>query len=66
MRSRILGGIGVLLGGGILVSRFLQGGLVRGSGAYMRSQLVGLGLATLLFGVGCYYLLKGGSKRDAR
>jgi hypothetical protein len=66
MRSRILGGIGVLLGGGILLSRFLQGGLVRGSGAYMRSQLVGLGLATLLLGVGLYYLIKGGPRRDAR
>lgn len=63
VRQRILGAIGVLLGGAILVTRLFRGRLVEGSGAYARGQLIGLGLATLLLGTGLYYLFKGGSNQ---
>ena len=62
MRNRIFGGIGVLWGGGLLVSKLISGQLVSGSGAYAGGQLAGLVFAILLFGVGLYYLIKGGSK----
>jgi len=62
VRNRIFGGIGVLWGGGLLVSKLISGQLVSGSGAYASGQIAGLAFAILLFGVGLYYLIKGGSK----
>jgi len=63
VRNRIFGGIGVLWGGGLLVSKLISGQLVGGSGAYAGGQLAGLVFAILLFGVGLYYLIKGGPNR---
>ena len=62
MRNRIFGAIGVIWGGAILISRLLKGSMVEGSGAYAGGQLVSLIFAVLLFGVGLYYLIKGGGK----
>ena len=62
MRNRIFGGIGVLWGGGVLVSKLISGHWISGSGAYASGQISGLAFAILLFGVGLYYLIKGGSK----
>lgn len=62
-RNRILGAIGALLGAAILASRIAAGGLLVGSGAYMKGQFLALGFAVLLLGVGLYYLITGGSSR---
>ena len=61
LRNRIFGGIGVLWGGALLVSKAMPGHRISGSGAYASGQMAGLVLAILLFGVGLYYLIKGGS-----
>ena len=63
MRNRILGAIGVLWGGGILVSALLRGG-AQGSGAYAAGQTAALVFAALLVAVGGYYLLKGRTDRN--
>lgn len=66
-RNRILGGLGALLGAAVLASRFAAGGLHIGSGAYLKGQLLALGFAALLLGVGLYYLVTGGpSQRPKR
>ena len=62
MRNRIFGAIGVLWGGLILFSTLVKRPMIEGSGAYAAGQLMALVLAVLLFGVGLYYLIKGGSK----
>jgi hypothetical protein len=62
MRNRIFGGIGVVWGGGMLVSAFLRGG-PEGSGAYGAGQTAALVFAVLLVVVGGYYLLKGSGKK---
>jgi len=62
MRNRIFGAIGVLWGGGILLSRLFARRAVEGTGSYAAGQLVALVFAGLLFGVGLYYLLTGGKK----
>ncbi len=56
MHQRILGGIGVVLGGAVLLRRIVAGPLM-GQGA---SQLgrIALVLAVLLLVVGLYYLLR--------
>jgi hypothetical protein len=59
-RNRLLGGLGALLGAAILIARFAAGGLIVGSGAYLKGQLLALGFAALLLGVGLYYLITGG------
>jgi len=61
MRNRILGGIGVLWGGGILVSTFMKG-TPQGQGAYAQGQMFGIAFGALLFLVGLYYLVKGPGK----
>ena len=57
-RNRILGGIGVLWGGGILLFR-LFGSQPAAAGAYGAGQTAGLVFGGLLFVVGLYYLIKG-------
>jgi len=57
MRNKIFGAIGVLWGGAILVSAFLNGG-PQGSGSYAAGQTAGLVFALLLLAVGAHYLLK--------
>jgi len=61
MRNRIFGLIGVLWGGGMLVSAFLRGG-AQGSGAYAAGQNGALIFAVILVIAGAYYLLKGSDK----
>src|SRR6266550_6457232 len=62
LRNRIFGAIGVLWGGALLVSKVISEHWISGSGAYASGQVAGLVFAVLLFGVGLYYLIKGGSK----
>jgi len=62
LRNRIFGGIGVLWGGALLLSKLISGHGVSGSGAYASGQIAGLILAILLFVVGLHYLIKGGWK----
>jgi len=57
MRNKILGLIGVLWGGGILVSAFLRDA-PGGSNAYAAGHTAGLVFGGLLFLVGAYYLFK--------
>lgn len=64
-RNRILGAIGAILGGGIIVSRIVAGGLLVGSGAYMKGQFLALGFAVLLLATGLYYLITGGPSTKA-
>src|SRR2546428_2854257 len=47
LRNRIFGGIGVLWGGALLVSKLVSGRWVNGSGAYASGQIVGLVFAIL-------------------
>jgi hypothetical protein len=56
VRNRIFGAIGVLWGGGILVSALLRG--PSGSGAYAQGQMVGYIFGGLLFLVGGYNLVR--------
>jgi len=62
LRDKIFGLIGVLWGGGILVSAFVRD-LPQGSADYARGQMIGFAFGALLFVVGGYYLLRG-SKRE--
>ena len=59
MRNRIFGAIGVLWGGGILLSKFLAARPVEGHGAYAAGHTAALVVAGLLVIVGVYYLIKG-------
>jgi hypothetical protein len=63
MRNRIFGAIGVLWGGGMLVSALVRGG-AQGSGAYAAGQTAALVFAVVLVAVGGYYLLKGSGKKS--
>ena len=64
MRNRILGGIGVLWGGGVLIFSLVKGG-PQGQGAFAAGQTTAVILSGLMFVVGLYYLIKGdGSSRD--
>lgn len=65
-RNRILGALGAALGALIIGSRIAAGGLLLGSGAYLKGQLLALGLAVLLLGVGIYYLVTGGPSEKSR
>ncbi len=60
-RNRIFGGIGVLWGGAILVTS-IANGIVRGHGAYAAGEAGGTVFGGLIFVVGLYYLIKGGSQ----
>ena len=62
MRNRIFGAIGVVWGGAMIWRAFFGSGL-QGSGAYRQGQNAALVFAILLFLVGGYYLVKGGSKK---
>lgn len=62
MSKRILGAIGVILGGIALVNWF-RGGGAHGSGAYAAGYTTGVIVGALLFLVGGYYLLTGGGKK---
>jgi hypothetical protein len=64
-RNRILGALGAVLGAVIIASRLAAGGLVLGSGAYMKGQFLALGFAVLLLAVGLYYLLTGGPSQKS-
>jgi hypothetical protein len=66
LRNRILGAFGALLGAAVLASRLAAGGLLVGSGAYLKGQLLALGFAALLLAVGLYYLITGGPSQRPR
>ncbi len=57
MRQRVLGGIGVLWGGGILLSRVLNGP-PQGNPDYVAGRNAALVFGALLLVVGAYYLLR--------
>lgn len=58
MRNKIFGVIGLIWGGGILVSTFFGGGDAAGSGAYAAGHTAGVAFGALLFIVGGYYLFR--------
>ena len=58
MRNRILGIIGVLWGGGIVVSFFVRG--ANTDGAYGAGQMGGVLFGVVMFLAGTYYAIKGG------
>jgi len=60
MRNRIFGVIGILWGGGVLLS-FFMGSRDVGGGAYGAGQSAGLLFGAVMFGAGVYYVTKGGS-----
>ncbi|MFM7976611.1 MAG: hypothetical protein ACKO8U_16190, partial [Pirellula sp.] len=64
MRNRIFGLIGVLWGGGIIVSGLVRGGS-QGAGAYQLGQTAGFVFGGLLFVVGLFYLIRGSGKKTA-
>jgi len=64
-RNRILGAIGASLGALILVLKLAAGGIVLGSGAYMKGQFLALGFAVILLVVGIYYLVTGGPSQKS-
>lgn len=59
MRNRIFGTIGVLWGGGVVVSAFFRELPAGASEAYARGAVGGYVLGGLLLVVGAYYLVKG-------
>jgi hypothetical protein len=59
VRNRIFGAIGVLWGGGILVSAFFREVPQGASEAYARGFNMGLAFGGLLLIIGAYYLFKG-------
>jgi hypothetical protein len=62
MRNRVVGAIGVLWGGGILVSTFING-LPKGDSAYATGNYAGIIFGVAMFIAGAYYLLKGGAAK---
>ena len=58
MRNKIFGAIGLIWGGGILVSTFFAGGGTAGSDAYAAGHTAGVIFGALLFIVGGYYLFR--------
>ncbi|MCH6483265.1 LPXTG cell wall anchor domain-containing protein [Pseudoxanthomonas sp. LH2527] len=56
MRNKISGLIGILWGGGIVVSRLLSESPA--SGAYQTGQTAGLAFGVVLLGAGLYYFFK--------
>ena len=58
MKNRILGGIGVIWGTAILISKF-AGESAGGSGAYGAGQFMAGAMGVLMLCAGGYYLLKG-------
>lgn len=56
--NRVVGLIGVLLGGAILLNRVLGWSAVPGGGAYGAGQVAGLGFAILVLIMGAYFLAK--------
>ena len=65
-RHRLFGALSALLGAAILGLRLAAGGLVVGSGAYMKGQFLVLGFAALLLIVGLYYFVTGGPAGKSR
>jgi hypothetical protein len=65
MLTRILATIGAIWGGGILLSGLLESG-PEGSDAYAQGQAIGFLIGAVLFGVGVFYLIKGGKKATPR
>ena len=59
MRNRIFGAIGIIWGGGILISMFLRG-VPQGRGAYAAGSYGGLVLGALLLIAGLYAFFKPG------
>ncbi len=57
-----MGAVGILWGGGMLLSFFMRGGSV-GGGAYGAGQTVGLLFGVVMFGAGLYYVIKGDSSK---
>ncbi len=57
MRNRIFGAIGIIWGGGILVSAFMRGG-PQGQGAYAAGQIGGFIFGGLLLAAGLYTFFK--------
>ncbi len=58
VRNRVFGGIGVVWGGGILLSGLLRG-LPSGGGAAAAGATVGLLMGVLFLGAGLFYLIRG-------
>jgi len=57
MRNRIFGAIGIIWGGGIIVSAVMRGG-PQGQGAYAAGQLGGFLFGGLLLAAGLYTFFK--------
>jgi len=64
-RNRTLGALGAAFGALIIASKLAAGGVVLGSGAYVKGQFFALGFAVLLFVVGIYYLVTGGPSQKS-
>ena len=62
MGDRIFGLIGVLWGGGLLLSFFLGTNPIEDSDAYDAGQITGLIFGGVLFVVGLYYLVRGSQR----
>ena len=56
MRNRIFGVIGILWGGGMLVSMLMRGG-AQGHGAYAAGQFAGMALGAVMLVAGPYAVL---------
>jgi len=65
MLTRILAIIATIWGGGVILSGLLGSG-PEGGGAYVQGQGIGLLFGAVLFGVGVFYLIKGGKKTTSR
>jgi hypothetical protein len=61
MRNRIFGALGVLWGGAVLIYALTKDEAPRGTNAAAAGNTAGTVFGGLLFVVGLYYLIKGGS-----
>jgi hypothetical protein len=58
LKRRVLGAVGVIFGGGIILTRLLGSNDLSTSSSYRSGQIAGLIFGTMFFGIGIYYLLK--------
>lgn len=58
MRNKIFGGIGILWGGGIVLTRLFSSAPAAGAGAYQTGQSAAFLFGLLMLGAGFYYFFK--------
>ena len=58
MRNKIFGGIGILWGGGVVLTRLLSDSSSANPGAYQAGQSAAFWFGVVMLGAGLYYFFK--------